>query len=412
MELKEKMKRYARLAVRTGANVQPGQDVLIQCAVENAPFCRMVVKEAYKAGAREVFVRWKDDAISRMGFDYMDVSRFAEAEPWQMEVFNQVARSRGAMISIVSGDPRALNGVAPEKLMAFTRRSRELRREYDDVTDKNELQWNVIAAPGKAWAKTMFEGRPAKEAVQLLWEAIFRAVRMDEEKPRRAWKKHGEKLHKRAEWLNEKRFVKLRYTNSLGTDFTVGLAPGHIWQGGGDRTAQGIDYFPNMPTEEVFTMPHADQADGVVCSAMPLSYQGNLIRDFTLTFREGKVADYSAAEGYEALKALLETDEGSLHLGEVALVPYDSPISQSGLLFYSTLFDENASCHLALGACYPNTVRGGERMSKEELRSLGGNDSVNHVDFMIGTADMRIVGIGADGSETVVFENGSWASRL
>ena len=409
MDLKKKMKQYAELVVRTGVNVQPGQEVLVMCTTENADFCRMLVKEAYQAGAKSVFVRWKDDKISRLHYDYMTEETLAQSPAWELEVMNHIARNRGALISVVSSNPEMLKGVDTAKLMASNKRSHELTKEFDDTMDKNEINWNIVAVPGKAWAKKVFPDSKGKDAIEKLWDAILHVVRMDKDDPVAAWQSHGEKLTKKAEWLTSKEFVKLHYTNSLGTDFTVGLVERHIWVGGGDQTVQGTRFYANMPTEEVFTMPHADQADGIVKSAIPLSYQGTLITDFSLTFKGGKVVDFTAEEGYDALKCLLDTDEGSRHLGEVALVPYDSPISNLGILFYSTLFDENASCHLALGACYPDTIQEGETLGKEALRQLGGNDSINHVDFMVGTKDLKIVGTELDGTETVIFVDGNWA---
>ena len=409
MTFEEKLQKYAELSVRTGVNVQPGQEILVQCAIDNAKFGRMVVKACYEAGAKAVYLRWKDDATARLHYEYQTVETLENEPEWSAAGHNYIAQKRGGIINILSSDPEAFKGVESAKLLASTKRMHELTKEFEAVMDKNELQWNIVAVPSEPWAKKMFPNLPAAEAVEKLWEAIFATCRMDEADPVAAWRAHGEKLVAKAKWLNEQKFVKLRYQNSLGTDFTVGLPEGHIWAGGGDRTEQGVDYFPNMPTEEVFTMPHADQADGVVKSALPLSYQGTLIDRFSLTFAGGKVVDYAAEEGFEALKRLLETDEGSLHLGEVALVPYDSPISNLGILFYNTLFDENASCHLALGACYPNTLAGGVELTKEELRQKGGNDSINHVDFMVGTKDLSITGVKADGTEVPVFVNGNFA---
>lgn len=409
MIFQEKLQKYAELAVRTGLNVQPGQEILVQCAVDNAEFGRMAVRACYEAGAKRVFVRWRDDPVSRLHYECQTEESLAAEPEWSAAAPNYIARQRGGILNILSSDPEAFRGIESAKLLASTKRAHELTKEFDEVRDKNELQWSIVAVPSEAWAKKMFPELPTGEAIERLWAAIFTACRMDEADPVAAWRKHGETLAAKGQWLNAQKFTKLRYQNSLGTDFTVGLPEGHIWMGGGDRTAQGVDYFPNMPTEEVFTMPHADRADGVVKSALPLSYQGSLISDFSLTFADGRVVDSTAKEGGEALARLLETDEGSRHLGEVALVPYHSPISNLGVLFYNTLFDENASCHLALGTCYPNTLEGGVELSKEELRQKGGNDSINHVDFMIGTKDLTVIGVKADGSEVPVFVNGDWA---
>ena len=242
-----------------------------------------------------------------------------------------------------------------------------------------------------------------------MWEDIFKDCKFEGGNPVKAWEEHGAFLAKKCEILNNKQFAKLHYKNSLGTDFTVGMPKNHIWGGGGEKNTKDVFFFPNMPTEEVFTAPDCRYAEGQVVSSMPLSYQGNLITDFTLTFKDGKVTEFTAKEGYESLERLLNTDEGSRRLGEVALVPYDSPISNMKILFYNTLFDENASCHLAFGRCYPNTIKGGELMPKDELKKIGGNDSMNHVDFMIGSSDLTITGIEENGTETVIFKNGNWA---
>lgn len=404
----KQLQKYAELAVKTGVHLKEGQELVVQCSVDNADFCRMVVKCAYDAGASDVYVRWKDDPTARMRYEYTDISYFENPPEWASASYNYYARRHAGIINILSSDPEAFKGVDSAKILAATKASHEATREFDEIMDKNELQWNIVAVPSPSWAKKVFPDLPEEEAVEKLWAAIFTACRMNEENPVKAWETHSKTLAEKSAFLNQKQFVSLHYSNSLGTDFTVGLPKNHIWMGGGDRTVSGRDYFPNMPTEEVFTMPHMEQADGVVKSALPLSFQGSLIQNFSLTFQNGKVVDFSAEEGYDTLKRILDTDEGSRHLGEVALVPYDSPISNMKILFYNTLFDENASCHLALGACYPNTVKGGETLSKEELKQLGGNDSINHVDFMIGTADLRIVGREKDGTETIIFENGNW----
>lgn len=409
MNFDQKLKKYAELTVRTGANVQLGQELILQCSVENAAFGRMVAESAYEAGAKVVWMAWNDDRTARLNYDYSPLEVFENPPEFVTGRYNYCAKVNGALINILSRDPEIFKGVESAKLLAATKAQHEATKEFDAAMDRNELQWNIVAVPSVSWARKVFPGLPDEEAVEKLWEAIFKAVRLDEEDPVAAWQTHSRTLSDKAAFLNEQQFESLHYTNSIGTDFTVGLVKGHIWAGGSGKSASGVEYFPNMPTEEVFTMPHLSQAEGRVVSSMPLSYQGTLIRDFSLTFKEGKVTDFTAKEGREALELLLNTDEGSRHLGEVALVPHHSPISDMGILFYNTLFDENASCHLALGACYPDTLQGGTELSKEELKQKGGNDSINHVDFMVGTADLKITGKRSDGSEVVVFENGNWA---
>lgn len=408
MTFTEKQQQYARLLVKLGVNVQPGQELVVRCTAETAPFVRLVAKAAYEAGAKEVIVHFGDEILKRLRYENAPMEVFESVPAWEAESMNYYAARGAAFLSIVSDDPEAMKGVDHTKIAARTVAADAAFRPYYERMDKNELQWCVAAVPSPVWAKRVFPEKSEEDAVAALWRAIFKTVRVGENAEEK-WQEHGRLLAEHSRKLNEKRFKKLHYHNSLGTDFTVGLAQDHIWAGGMDTTAGGVTFFANMPTEEVFTMPDCEQAEGVLKSALPLSHQGSLIRNFTLVFHEGKVVEYHAEEGEETLKMILDTDEGSKRLGEVALVPYDSPISQSGILFLQTLFDENASCHFALGQCYPNNMQGGELLSKEELREKGGNCAMNHVDFMVGTSDLTIAGIAADGTKTVIFKDGSWA---
>ena len=408
MTFAEKQKQYADILVTLGVNVQSGQELVVRCDTAAAPFARIVTAAAYTAGAREVIVHFRDDKISRMRYEYAPTDVFTSVPEWESEGMNYYAARGAAFLSIVSEDPEAFKGVDPQKLAARNVAADEAFRPYYERMDKNELQWCVAAAASPEWARKVFPDRSEESAVAALWEAIFRAVRIGGNVQEK-WTEHGESLKKRCAFLNEKQFKKLRYQNGLGTDFTVGLVENHIWTGGAEQTKTGVTFFANMPTEEVFTMPHCEQAEGVLKSSLPLSYQGSVIRNFTLRFHDGKVVEYHAEEGEETLKMILEADDGSRRLGEIALVPYNSPISQSGILFLQTLFDENAACHFALGQCYPNTMRDGEKLNREDLRAIGGNYAINHVDFMVGTADLSITGINASGDETLIFENGGWA---
>lgn len=408
MTFTEKQQQYARLLVKLGVNVQPGQELVVRCTAETAPFVRLVAKAAYEAGAKEVIVHFGDEILKRLRYENAPMEVFESVPAWEAESMNYYAARGAAFLSIVSDDPEAMKGIDHTKIAARTVAADAAFRPYYERMDKNELQWCVAAVPSPVWAKRVFPEKSEEDAVAALWKAIFKTVRVGENAEEK-WQEHGRLLAEHSRKLNEKRFKKLRYQNSIGTNFTVGLAQDHIWAGGMDTTAGGVTFFANMPTEEVFTMPDCEQAEGVLKSALPLSHQGSLIRNFTLVFHEGKVVEYHAEEGEETLKMILDTDEGSKRLGEVALVPYDSPISQSGILFLQTLFDENASCHFALGQCYPNNMQGGELLSKEELREKGGNYAMNHVDFMVGTSDLTIAGIAADGTETVIFKDGSWA---
>lgn len=408
MTFTEKQRQYAMLLVKLGVNIQPGQELVLRCAAETAPFARLVAKAAYEAGAREVITHFKDEVLTRLRYENAPIDVFASIPAWEAESLNYYAARGAAFLSIVSDDPEALKGVDHEKLGTRVRAADEAFRPFYERMDKNELQWCVAAVPSAGWAKKVFPEKSEEDAVAALWKAIFSAVRIGKDAEEQ-WQAHGVNLAARSAMLNEKQFKKLRYRNSLGTDFTVGLVPNHIWAGGADTSAGGVTFFANMPTEEVFTMPHCEQAEGVLKSALPLSHEGSLIKNFTLVFHEGKVVEYHAEEGEESLRMILEADEGSKRLGEVALVPHGSPISQSGILFLQTLFDENASCHFALGQCYPNNMKDGEMMERDALREKGGNFAMNHVDFMIGTSDLTVTGIDADGNETPIFVNGNWA---
>ncbi|QSX05222.1 aminopeptidase [Sedimentibacter sp. zth1] len=409
MNLNEKLMEYAELAVKTGVNIQKDQILVLQCPVEYAEFARMITKCAYEAGAKEVVVSWKDEKLGRLKFDYAPLEVFENVPNWKASFYNDYAKQNAAFMNVLAEDPEIFKGVSSEKLLANVKASEIALKDYRDCFDKSELQWNLFAVPNVAWAKKIFPDLDEKEAIEKLWEAIFKTVHIGKENPVEAWKKHDANLVSKCNILNEKQFAKLHYENSLGTDFVVGMPKNHIWAGGGESNTKGIRFFPNMPTEEVFTAPDCRYADGKVVSSMPLSYQGTLINNFSVTFKDGKVVDFDAKEGYEALERLLNTDEGSRRLGEVALVPYDSAISNMGILFYNTLFDENASCHFAFGKCYPNTIKGGELLSKEDLKKIGGNDSMNHVDFMVGTKDLKVTGIEENGNKTVIFEKGNWA---
>lgn len=409
MTFEEKQREYARLIAGSGICVEKGQDVVLRGPVEGYLFVRMIIEECYKAGAHDVITLWEDAESARLRYDYADLSVFEEVKSWRVEPLLEYARSEGAFISITGSDPEVFKGVDADKQRAAMKASSVALKEYYEKMTKSAFKWNVSAIPTVGWAKKVFPDCTEEEAVLNLWEAIFKAVRIGDGDPVALWTAHAKTLAEKSKVLNEKQLVRLHYTNSIGTDFTVGLVKNHRWEGGADTAKDGGTYFANMPTEEVFTMPHRMKADGVLVSALPLSYQGNLIRNFTLTFREGRVEEFTAEEGYESLKRLLDTDEGSRRLGEVALVPLPSPVADQGILFYNTLFDENASCHFALGECYSTNLEGGAKLTPEALKEQGGNQSDNHVDFMIGTKDLNIVGYTEDGEEFVVFKNGTWA---
>ena len=408
MAFKENLQEYARMIAALGANVTPGKYVVLRCPIEAAELGRMVEKECFELGAKDVIMMWEDQRAARIRVDYADLEEFKTVPEWRAESRNYYAREGCVSIAIIAEDPDIFAGADSEKMMASTLAGRKAFKEFYKIMDEGGVRWTLAAYPNEAWAKKVFPNDTGANAVKKLWAAIFKTVRIGRGDVVKKWKRHDRMLKRRAKVLNTERFVALRMKNSLGTDFIVGLADGHIWKGGSEKCREKVSYFPNMPTEEIFTMPDCRKADGKVYSAMPLSYQGELIDKFWLEFRDGKVVNHGAESGLRALDRLLNTDEGSRRLGEVALIPYDSPISNLGILFYNTLFDENASCHLALGECYPDTMKGGEKLSEEDLLARGGNRSANHVDFMIGTADMEIIGIKADGSEVKVFENGNF----
>lgn len=408
MTFEEKLSEYAKLTVRTCGNVTPGRYVLLSCPVHAARFGRLIAKEAYSAGAKDVVMLYYDEEFSRLRFINAALEIFKSVPVWQAEQRNFYAREGCVSISVLSEDPDIFSGVPDEKLMANAISRKNAFKEFYDIMDKGGLRWTLVAYPCEKWAEKVFPDSGGEDAVNKLWDAIFTTCRLTDTNTSQKWELQDKLLKRHAEILNKYAFRELRYKNSLGTDFTVGLPNGHIWAGGSETSSDGVSYMPNMPTEEIFTMPHRQKAQGTVYASMPLSYQGTLIDEFYLKFNDGVVVDYDAKKGKSALKRLLDTDEGSKRLGEIALIPYDSPISNLGILFYNTLFDENASCHIALGECYPMNIQNGVNMSEKELLERGGNRSVNHVDFMIGTKDLQITGITKEGTKVPIFINGNF----
>lgn len=402
------LEKYAELAVKVGVNVQKGQTLAINAAIDNAEFIRIVVKKAYEAGAKNVIVNWNDDVVSRLKYDLAPDEAFNEYPQWRAREMEELAESGAAFMSVVSAGPDLLKGVNPERIANFQKVAGQAMSKYRQYIQSDKVSWTVIAAPSKDWAAKVFPDAPQEEQVEKLWNAIFKATRANLDNPIELWKKHDETLREKADFLNNKRFKKLHYT-APGTDLTIELPEGHLWCGAGSLNEDGNEFMANMPTEEVFTVPHKDGVNGYVASTKPLSYAGNIIDEFTITFENGRIVDVKAKEGEEILKKLVETDEGSHYLGEVALVPHNSPISQSNILFYNTLFDENASNHLAIGSAYAFCLDGGKKMSQEELAKHGLNSSITHVDFMIGSAEMNIDGITESGEKIPVFRNGDWA---
>ena len=403
-----KLKKYAELLVKSGGNVQPGQPVIIGCGVEHAAFGRMVQEMAYDAGADEVIMDWTDDFTNRTKFLRGADAIFDTFPQWKVDWFKHYDDRGAVYLRIGGSDPDLLAGVDPGRLRRFSKVANTATKAHSALTMSNTLRWSILAVATPAWAKKVFPGVPEEEAVEKLWAAILKGARADGADPIKDWDTHKNNFTSRVDYLNGKNFDALHITTGLGTDLTLGLVKNHIWVGGGDVDKKGIPFFPNLPTEEIFTMPDLNRADGRVVASMPLSYQGNLLEGFEMTFKDGRVESFKADKNEATLANIIEMDEGARRLGEVALVADSSPISQMGILFYNTLFDENASSHLALGKAYPNNMAGGDEMSTEERLAKGCNDSLLHVDFMFGTSDMKVVGIAADGSETVFFDKGEF----
>ena len=407
-DFKKNLEKYAELAVKVGVNIQKGQTLVVNATLEAAEFVRLIVKKAYETGALNVIVNWNDDIVTRTKYDLAPDEAFLEYPVWRAKEMEDLADNGAAFMSIISSSPDLLKGVNPERIANFQKAAGKALANYRKAAQSDKVSWTVIAAASKDWAAKVFPDEPSENQVTKLWEAIFKSVRVDTENPVEAWKKHDETLHEKVHYLNGKRYKKLHYT-APGTDLTIELPEKHLWVGAGSVNQKGFEFMANMPTEEVFTVPLKTGVNGTVASTKPLSYGGNIIDRFSITFENGKIVGVKAEEGEEILKRLVDTDEGSHYLGEVALVPYDSPISQSNVLFFNTLFDENASNHLAIGSAYAFCIEGGKQMSSEELAQNGLNESITHVDFMIGSAEMDIDGITADGKTEPIFRAGNWA---
>ncbi|PLR69542.1 aminopeptidase [Bacillus sp. UMB0893] len=403
----QNLEKYAELAVKVGVNIQQGQTLVVNASLDAAEFVRLVVKKAYETGAKHVQVDWNDDIVTRTRFELAPQEAFEEFPEWRAKGLETLAENGAAFMSIVSSSPDLLKGIDSKKISASSKAAGTALSAYRNYMQADKVSWTVIAVPSEKWAAKVFPDA-GDQAVEMLWDAIFKATRTDLEDPVVAWKEHDQSLHSKVEFLNGKKYKKLHY-RAKGTDLTIDLPEKHLWIGAGSVNEKGDDFMANMPTEEVFTVPAKEGVNGVVASTKPLSYGGNLIDNFSITFEKGRITEVKAEEGEEILKELVATDEGSHYLGEVALVPHDSPISMSNVLFYNTLFDENASNHLAIGNAYAFCIEGGKKMSREELLENGVNSSITHVDFMIGSAEMDIDGILEDGTSEPLFRKGTWA---
>ncbi|MEK8132611.1 aminopeptidase [Paenibacillus filicis] len=404
----KQLENYAELAVKVGVNVQQGQTVVVMAPISAASLVRLIVTSAYQAGARHVHVEYNDEELSLIKYRLAPEEALGEYPMWRAKSMEEYAENGAAFIQIYSPNPDLLNGVDASRISAATKAAAHALSKYRAYLMNHTNSWTLISYATPEWAAKVFPGLPAEEAVAKLWEKIIDATRLEAIDPIQAWKEHNATLLQKVELLNGKRYKQLHYT-AAGTDLTVDLPEQHVWLGGAKGNGKGHLFNPNMPTEEVFTMPHKDSVNGTVRSTKPLNYNGQVIDGFSLTFKDGKVVDFTAEQGSDALTKMLETDEGAGSLGEIALVPHDSPISNSNVIFYNTLFDENASCHLALGQAYPVNLNGGTSMQPEELLAHGANRSLIHVDFMIGSPDMNIDGVTQDGKTEAIFRNGNWA---
>lgn len=401
------MRSYAKLIVRVGANVQKGQEVRVFASLDQPEFIKMLAEECYKAGASRVTVDWNYPELTKLSARYMKLRDLSETREWEKARMQDMVDHLPVRIFIESEDPDGLRGINPKYFKAFAARIK-ISKPYRDAID-NKHQWCIAAVPGEAWAKKVHPELSKRAAVEQLWKDILYTARADGEDPIADWEEHNRDLKARSKYLNDLHLRELRYHSANGTDFKVGLIPTAEFHAGRDTTMQGVVYDPNMPTEEVFTSPDRRTAEGIVYATKPLSYQGQLIENFSVRFEKGRAVEVKAEKGQDVLEQIISMDEGCHYLGECALVPKESPIHQSGLLFYNTLFDENAACHLALGFGFDECVKGFENMTKEDLYEIGVNDAGNHTDFMIGSDDLSIDGVDEHGNVHPIFRNGTWA---
>ena len=402
------LQRYAHLIAKTGVNVQPGQEVVVRAGLDQPEFVQMVVEECYKLGASLVTVDWEYQPLAKIRYRYAKTNVLAKVEEWELAKIKHRVETLPAMIYLESEDPDGLAGMNQKKFAAVQQKRYPILKPFRDEME-NKYQWCIAAVPGKKWAKKVFPELRVSAAVEKLWEMILMTSRADGEDPVAAWDAHNADLAARCEYLNNLHPVELRYHSKNGTDFTVGLIPEGQFEGGSAKTLSGTVYNPNIPSEEAFTSPMKGKAEGTVVATRPLSYQGQLIENFSLTFHEGKVVSLQAEKNQALLEKMVAMDENSCYLGECALVPYDSPIRNSEVTFLNTLFDENACCHLALGMGFAECIRGYETKTLEECRALGVNDSIIHVDFMIGSEDLSIDAVDAEGKLHPIFRDGNWA---
>ena len=403
------LQKYAEVIIHKGIQVSTDDYLLINADIEQAPLVRLLAQTAYVAGAKKVKVTWADDILTRIGYENQSIETLTDIPQYTIDESNDWIEKRAKRIALRSSNPNALKGVDPEKISASQRAASEALVEQRIATQANVVSWLVVAGAGQEWANLVFPDLASNEAkLDALWDQIFKTTRVYAADPVKAWDEHEAKLNEKAAFLNDIQFDSLHYTGP-GTDLTLGLPENHIWESAGSLNEKGDAFIANMPTEEVFTAPDSNRADGHISSSKPLSYGGTVIDGMTFYFENGQITEVKAEQGEETLRKLVEDNDGSRSLGEVALVPHQSPISQSGIIFFNTLFDENASNHLAIGQAYATSVQGGTKMTQDELKAAGLNRSNVHVDFMVGNAEMNIDGITKDGKVMPVFRNGEWA---
>ena len=401
------LRKYARLIARVGVNIQKGQEVIVTCGLDQPKFVELLVDECYKAGAKYVKVEFNYQPLVKLHFRHCSVTTLSTVLDWEKARFQHYVDALPCRIYLASEDPDGLKGVNQMKMAKSSQKRYPIIKPYLDAMD-NKYQWCIAAVPGAAWAKKLFPDLPKGKAIEKLWEAILFTSRVTED-PVAAWDAHNSDLHERCAYLNSLGIAELHYKGENGTDLTVGMIPEAEFKGGGDTTLRGVFFNPNIPTEECFISPMRGKAEGVVYATKPLSYQGQLIENFSMRFVSGKAVEVHAEKNEELLKKMVTMDEGAGYLGECALVPVDSPINESGLLFYNTLFDENAACHLAVGRGFADTIKGFEEKGLEECRKLGVNESMIHVDFMIGYEGLDIDALTRDGKTVPIFRKGKWA---
>ena len=409
MDLNTQLKKYAQLIAKVGLNIQKDQPVLVRASTETRDFVAKVVEACYELGAKRVSVEWRDQELTKLHLNYQTEETLSTVGQWYIDKYQDELDGGAAFLSIIGDDPDGLAGVDSAKLKASMVGRSKAMRNYMKSIMSDECPWCVVSASTVGWAKRLYPELGDEEAYLKLWDQILSACRSTGDDPVADWEEHIKVLDEKAKFLHENELVKLHITNDLGTDLYVGLPKKHIWQSAGSYAKKAGRFVANIPTEEVFTMPHKDETSGIVYNAKPLNYGGVLIDNFWLKFENGKVVDFGAERGYDVLKNLLDTDEGARRIGEMALVPFDSPISNTKILFLETLFDENAACHIALGKAYPTCVKGGPEMTDEQLAEAGANDSLVHVDFMIGEETTNITGYTEDGKEIAIFKDGNWA---